>query len=550
MNRKIFRSNFLTSMLVLLATIVFIMGVLYDFFSMQLQKELKSEASYIAYAVKNEGSSYISNFTGNEKRITLIDKDGTVLADTLADVTSLDNHGDRKEVKEALKNGSGTSIRYSDTLMEKTIYYAERLEDGTVLRISAKQYSVVAVLMGLVQPVLIVLVCALILSLILSSRVSKTIINPLNNLDLNHPEDNETYDELAPLLKKIAVQRRQIDEQLKEAAYKQEEFRLITENMAEGFLVIDDKTNLLTYNTAALRLLEIDQVQNGSVLMLNRTKGFREVIEKALNGGRAESTIDIEDRSYTLIANPVIEESKIIGVVIVIIDVTESVNREKLRCEFTSNVSHELKTPLTSISGFAEMMMAGGVTGDTVVDFSKSIYEEAQRLISLVGDIIKISELDERNVAFDQEKIELSEISETIAKRLKPAADKKNISINVFCGNTKILGVRKILEEMIYNLLDNAIKYNKVDGTVDIIVQKEDERVNLIVRDTGIGIPLADQSRVFERFYCVDKSHSKQVGGTGLGLSIVKHGAMYHNATINLESVLDKGTTVTISFNQ
>ena len=550
MNSKIFRSNLLTSMLVLVITLVLIMGVLFNYFEAQLQRELVSEASYITNALEYEGVNYINDFKNADKRITLIDRDGTVIADTSADEKELDNHKDREEVKEAFKSGSGSSVRYSDTLMKKTIYYATLLKNGTVLRVSTTQDSVIIILLGLMYPIILVIVIVLLLTLYLSHRVSKSIINPLNNLDLDNPENNVTYEELTPLLKKVASQKRKIDEQLKQAEQKQEEFRLITENMAEGFLVIDHQTNLLTYNSAALKLLDITEVQKGSVLAVNRTKGFRDVVHKVLTGEHTENTINIDDKHYDLIANPVYDENKVIGAVIVILDVTESVDRETLRSEFTSNVSHELKTPLTSISGFAEMMMSGDTNKETVMDFSKTIYDEAQRLISLVGDIIKISELDERTTEFEQEIVDLAELSNQVAERLKPAADSKNITINVLGGVSKITGVRKILDEMISNLVDNAIKYNKDNGTVDIIVTNTENAAELIVRDTGIGIPQSEQSRVFERFYCVDKSHSKNIGGTGLGLSIVKHGAMYHNAQVSLESILDKGTSVKLKFNK
>ena len=550
MNSKIFRSNLLTSMLVLVITLVLIMGVLFEYFEAQLQRELVSEASYITNALEYEGVNYINDFKNADKRITLIDRDGTVIADTSADEKELDNHKDREEVKEAFKSGSGSSVRYSDTLMKKTIYYATLLKNGTVLRVSTTQDSVIIILLGLMYPIILVIVIVLLLTLYLSHRVSKSIINPLNNLDLDNPENNVTYEELTPLLKKVASQKRKIDEQLKQAEQKQEEFRLITENMAEGFLVIDHQTNLLTYNSAALKLLDITEVQKGSVLAVNRTKGFRDVVHKVLTGEHTENTINIDDKHYDLIANPVYDENKVIGAVIVILDVTESVDRETLRSEFTSNVSHELKTPLTSISGFAEMMMSGDTNKETVMDFSKTIYDEAQRLISLVGDIIKISELDERTTEFEQEIVDLAELSNQVAERLKPAADSKNITINVLGGVSKITGVRKILDEMISNLVDNAIKYNKDNGTVDIIVTNTENAAELIVRDTGIGIPQSEQSRVFERFYCVDKSHSKNIGGTGLGLSIVKHGAMYHNAQVSLESILDKGTSVKLKFNK
>ncbi len=550
MNSKIFRSNMLTSMLVLVTTLVLITGVLFDYFEAQLQRELASEATYITNALEHEGVEYINDFKNSDKRITLIDKDGTVLADTSANEKELDNHKDREEVRDAFASGKGSSVRYSDTLMKKTIYYATLLEDGTVLRVSTTQDSVIIILLGLLYPIIIILVIALILTLYLSHRVSKSIITPLNNLDLDNPENNETYEELTPLLTKVASQKKKINEQLKAAEQRQEEFRLITENMTEGFLVIDHNTNLLTYNSSALRLLDIKEVQKGSVLAVNRTKGFRDVVHKVLQGEHAESTINIDEKHYELIANPVYSEDKVIGAVIVILDITETVNRETLRSEFTSNVSHELKTPLTSISGFAEMMMSGDTNKETVIDFSKTIYDEAQRLISLVGDIIKISQLDEKTTEFEQESVDLTELSNEVAERLKPAAGKKNITINVLGGSGRVVGVRKILDEMIGNLVDNAIKYNKDNGTVDIIVTNSDNKTELIVRDTGIGIPQSEQSRVFERFYCVDKSHSKNIGGTGLGLSIVKHGAMYHNAQISLESVVDKGTSVKLTFNK
>ena len=550
MNSKIFRSNFITSLLVLIVTIILIFGVLFEYFENQLTNELKSEATYISHALENEGEEYIDNFKNEKKRITLIDKNGVVLADTSANEDELDNHSDRDEVKEAMKDGSGTSVRHSNTLMEKTIYYAVRLDNGNILRVSTTQQSIIVILLGLIYPIIIILVIALIITLILSYRVSKSIINPINALDLEHPENNDTYEELTPLLKKISAQKRHINEQIRTAEQKQEEFRLITENMTEGFLVIDNQANLLTYNSAALKLLDITDVQEGTVLMLNRTKGFRDTVQRVLTGEHSESTINVDNKHYNLIANPVYENDRVIGAVIVILDVTEYTNREKMRSEFTSNVSHELKSPLTSISGFAEIMMAGDVPGETVVDFSKTIYKEAQRLISLVSDIIKISELDEKNSGFEQEPVELFELSKSVTERMKPVAEKRNITLNVLGGTAKVMGVSKILEEMIENLVDNAVKYNKDNGTVDVIVTSSDNTCELVVRDTGIGIPQSEQSRVFERFYCVDKSHSKLVGGTGLGLSIVKHGAMFHDAQIKLESTEGKGTSISLIFNK
>lgn len=548
MYKKIFRSSFLTVFLVLIATITLIMGILFHFFEVQIQTELENEANYLSQAVEKEGIHFFDEFERQNNRITLIGTDGKVLFDSDTEAEKLDNHADREEISAAMENGTGKSIRYSQTLTEKTVNYAVRLSDGSILRISTTQYTVITVLFGMLQPILIVLLIALILTAVLSSRVSKSMIEPINTLDLKHPERNETYDELTPLLKKLAEQNRTIEEQLADAHKKQVEFNLITENMSEGFLVIDQDASLLTYNSAAMELFGITPPAEGNVLTFCRTRDFRDTVSKALAGEKAENTMMREERCYSMIANPVFEEKEVIGAVIIILDITEREKRETLRREFTANVSHELKTPLTSISGFAELMKEGDVSADTVVDFSASIYEEAQRLITLVTDIIKISELDGKIIPFQSETVDLYKLSEEIISRLKGQAEKKNITLNLIGGKTEITGVRKILDEMFYNLLDNAIKYNKENGTVDLIINKTESGVTVLVRDTGIGIPATHQCRVFERFYRVDKSHSKQVGGTGLGLAIVKHGAIYHHAGIELESAEGRGTTVTIRF--
>lgn len=556
MNKKIFRSSLLTVCLVLAATIALIMGLLFHFFEKQIQNELANEAGFLAHALENEGAGYFDSFdnknnklAGNN-RITWIDENGTVLFDSRADVSELDNHADRDEIKTAMKEGKGMSTRYSKTLTEKTVNYAIRLSDGSILRVSTEQYTVVTILMGMLQPILFIMFVALILTLVLSARVSKAIIEPINKLDLEVPENNETYEELTPLLRKIADQKETIGEQLADARKKQKEFNLITENMSEGFLVIDADANLLTYNSAALNLLEITPPADRSVLLFCRAKEFRGVISDVLSGIKAENTMVREERSYSLIANPVFEKESVIGAVVVILDITEREKRDALRREFTANVSHELKTPLTSISGFAELMKAGDVLENDVTDFSKSIYDEAQRLITLVNDIIKISELDGQSIPYEKETVDLYELSKEVIGRLEKEADKKNITFHLIGGRAEIIGVHKILEEMLYNLCDNAIKYNKENGTVDVLVNQTGDGVNVIVRDTGIGIPISHQDRVFERFYRVDKSHSKKVGGTGLGLAIVKHGALYHHAKLSLESTVDVGTVVTIAFSK
>lgn len=548
MFNKIFRSGFITSMVVLVMSFLLIFGVLFEYFETRMFDELQSEAKYIAYTVEKNGISVIDDFDTDNKRITVISADGTVLTDTVKEAKELENHSDRKEIIDAISNGSGKSTRYSNTLTEMTLYYAEQLSDGNILRVSTTQNSIIVILLSILHPVLVIVAIAVILSLILSYRISNSIIKPINAINLDNPTANDTYEELTPLLKKLSVQKDTIDRQIKDAHQKREEFKLITENMSEGLIVIDKNANVLSYNRAAVKLLEVQNVKAVGVLAFNRTKEFRDTVYGALSGERRENCINHGENTYNLTANPVYDNDKIIGAVIVIIDITESVKREQLRREFTSNVSHELKTPLTSISGFAEMLKNGGVSEDTVIDFSTSIYDEAQRLIGLVSDIMKLSELDEKSSSIEKENVNLLELSQEIAERFTPVAKKQNVTINVSGDVAYVYGVKKILDEMIYNLCDNAIKYNKENGNADIIVKTNKSHTTICVKDTGIGIPNAEQGRVFERFYRVDKSHSKIIGGTGLGLAIVKHAAAFHNAEISLKSTEGVGTEITVTF--
>ena len=463
----------------------------------------------------------------------------------------MDNHSNRDEVEEAVKSGSGHSIRKSETMTRETIYFAQKLDDGTILRVAVTQDSIWAILAKLIRPAVILFMATVLLSLFLSNMVTKNILSPLNRLDLDHLDNNDVvYDELAPLLNRLQTQQETIRKQLNSAKQRQEEFNLITENMSEGFLVIDKNTDILSWNPSALRLLGMTDEPSGSVLRLNRTRDFRETIFKVLSGKKEELTLQRENRTYKLIANPAYDDNQeeVIGAVFVILDETESIKRENFRREFTANVSHELKTPLTSISGFAELMMGGGMPEETVMDFSKSIYDEASRLISLVNDIINLSSLDDENMEFDWEMIDLYQIASEEIGHLQAAADKKDVKIRLSGVHGNITGVRRIVSEMIYNLCDNAVKYNREHGSIDVNIATTTNHVIVSVQDTGIGIPEADQSRIFERFYRVDKSHSKAVGGTGLGLSIVKHGAQLHNAQIKVSSKLDKGTTITLRF--
>ena len=549
MFKKIFRSSLLTAMIVLLASIFLIMGILHGIFENQLEDQLQKETAFVATAIENEGISYFDNLSKDGDRVTLIDKDGTVLADSQVDVSKLENHGDREEVKQAETEGRGQSVRYSSTMTEKTVYYAQKLDNGQILRISADQFTIVTILLGISQPIAIVVIAAIVLSLILSTNVAKHIVEPINDLDLDEPMENTVYDELSPLLRKIAHQNSTIEEQLKEARQKQEEFRIITDNMSEGFIVIDNQMKILTYNAAALKLFGAEQKTPENILALSRSKPFRDAIYKSLDGEHSQAEMTTDERVYSIISNPVYDtEQEVIGAVIVVIDITEISRREQLRREFTSNVSHELKTPLTSISGFAEIMKSGGTDEATVVDFSRSIYDEAQRLISLVSDIIKLSELDDGTIEYEPETVDLYTLSLEIASRLSPQAQEKKIHFTVNGEKAEITGVRKILDEIIFNLFDNAVKYNRSGGDVKVSVKNSADTVTVTVSDTGIGIPTVQQDRVFERFYRVDKARSKSIGGTGLGLSIVKHGVMYHNAQISLESKENEGTTVVINF--
>ena len=524
-------------------------ALLFSFLESRTLDELREEANILSYGIEAQGQEYLDRIN-TDRRVTLIRRDGTVLYDNEADASTMENHSNREEVEEAVKSGSGHSIRKSETMTRETIYFAQKLDDGTILRVAVTQDSIWAILAKLIRPAVILFMATVLLSLFLSNMVTKNILSPLNRLDLDHLDNNDVvYDELAPLLNRLQTQQETIRKQLNSAKQRQEEFNLITENMSEGFLVIDKNTDILSWNPSALRLLGMTDEPSGSVLRLNRTRDFRETIFKVLSGKKEELTLQRENRTYKLIANPAYDDNEeVIGAVIVILDETESIKRENFRREFTANVSHELKTPLTSISGFAELMMGGGMPDETVMDFSKSIYDEASRLISLVNDIINLSSLDDENMEFDWEMIDLYQIASEEIGHLQAAADKKDVKIRLSGVHGNITGVRRIVSEMLYNLCDNAVKYNREHGSIEVKIATTTNHVIVSVQDTGIGIPEADQSRIFERFYRVDKSHSKAVGGTGLGLSIVKHGAQLHNAQIKVSSKLDKGTTITLRF--
>lgn len=543
MTKRIFKSIFVVSLLVLAGSTGLTLSILYHYFGNQLEKELRTEAAYLAIAVEKEGLEAFESLPAQAERVTYVDKDGTVLFDNLADSRDMENHGQREEIQEAREKGFGTAVRNSHTLSRKTMYYAMKLEDGTILRVSSVQYNVPALLGGMVQPVLIMLVAMTALAAWIAFRVSRHIVEPVNALDLEHPEENQVYDEIAPLLTKINRQQKSLKHEIAEAKRQQEEFSIITENMEEGFLVIDAHTEVLSYNSSALRLLGAG-TQNGrqSVLTLNRSEGFQNLIERVLEGKHMVTNLDFQGRSCQVAANPVWQEDKVTGAVIVILDVTERMRGEQMRREFTANVSHELKTPLTSISGFAEIINDGFVKPEDTKKFAGRIFKEAQRLITLVNDVIKISQLDEGKFFCEKEAVDLYEAAREILKRLEERAKENNIHLYLYGPHVKVNTVRVILEEVLYNLCDNGLKYNKQNGSLTVTISEEAGRTQIVVEDTGIGISEEDKMRIFERFYRVDKSHSKAIGGTGLGLSIVKHGSMFLGADVKVESTLGEGS--------
>lgn len=549
MTKKIFKSIMFVCALVLAVGLAAVMGILYRNFDRQMRKELSKEAAYLAYGVEQQGLNYLKNIKDKSARITYIDQDGTVLFDNEADVSEMKNHSDRTEFQKAEKYGAGESSRYSDTLSEKTIYYALRLKDGTVLRVSGTQDSVLALVENLIFPLCGLLCLMLILSGIMASAISKRIVKPINELDLESPEENLIYEELSPLLSKIHRQNREIQNQLELAKQQQEEFALITENMQEGLIVIDKYTMILSANSSAWNLFHMDRVCQGeSVYCLDREEEFRHAIEQVLSGEHTELVLKLNGSDIQLIANPVIRDKKTEGAVVLLVNVTEKLERESLRREFSANVSHELKTPLTSISGFAEIMQSGLVKCEDIPQFAGRIYKESQRLLQLVEDVIQISQLDEEKTSYTWEPVDVYQVCKNAFESLKEKAKRLNVHLYI-CGEyMKMEAVRTLLEEAVYNVCDNAIKYNRNEGSVSVFLTQTAQEIQIVVKDTGVGIPKEDQDRVFERFYRVDKSHSKEIGGTGLGLSIVKHAVGALKGSVILRSEEGNGTEICMKF--
>lgn len=548
MTKRIFRSIFTVTSTVLLASLVLIIGVLYDYFATVHENTLRTQTQLAVHGVENQGPSYFDGLKALGFRLTWVDADGTVLYDSQADASSMENHAYREEIKKAIETGLGESERTSATLAEKTLYRAVKLSDGTVLRGSMEQYTVLTLAMGIAQPVCVVLVLAIILASLFASRLSKRIVQPLNSLDLDKPLENEIYEELAPLLTRIESQHRQISSHLEELQQKQDEFAAVTGSMNEGLILLNSKGGILSINNAAMSLFNTDIGCIGeNILTVDRSTTMQKLVSDALGGRHSEAFMELAGSVYQVDSSPTISGGKVIGACILAIDVTEKAKSDRQRREFSANVSHELKSPLHSIMGSAELIESGLAKSEDVPRFVGHIRSEASRLLALIDDIIRLSQLDE-GVELPDEDIDLMEVVDETVSALADKAREKGVCVDVIGERLYVRGVRRLLHEIVYNLCDNGIKYNVPGGKLTVSLSKKNVNALLTVSDTGIGIPPEDRERVFERFFRVDKSHSKQTGGTGLGLSIVKHAAQYLGAKLELKSKPGQGTTIRVWF--
>lgn len=548
MTKKIFHSILLVAGAVLLASLFVITGALYEYFGIIQKKQLKDELGLAAVSVEQQGDDFLKRLSPDRYRITWINTEGNVIYDTRTDAESLENHADRTEIKQALKDGYGESIRYSSTLLEKTIYCAQRLTDGSVLRISVSRATIGVLMLGILQPILIVLIAALVLSGMLAKRLSKRIVEPLNSLDLEHPLDNDSYEELSPLLNRINRQHNQITAQMRELKKRTDQFAQITASMNEGLVLLDNRGCILSINPAAIEIFGAEPSCVGQdFLSVDRSHDMSVAIQAALKDGHSEIHASRKGLIYQFDISRIAADGETAGVVILAFDITEKETAEQNRREFTANVSHELKTPLQGIIGSAELIENGMVKPEDMSRFVGHIRLEAQRLVTLIGDIIRLSQLDEGG-DMPRENVDLLSVASAVADDLLPSADGQGISIAVEGFPANVYGVKRLLYEIVYNLCDNAIKYNRQGGSVKISTVSEGGFSSVTVSDTGIGIAPEYQNRIFERFFRVDKSHSKSSGGTGLGLSIVKHAVQYHHGKIELTSAPGNGTSITVSF--
>lgn len=547
MTGKIFRAILTVALIVLVISLLTVTGFLYDYFGTIQEKELRDQLNFAAVGTESLGISFLEKLRGENYRLTLIQEDGTVLFDTDADPQTMENHRDREEIQQAFWGGTSRSSRYSSTLTEKTTYEAVRLTDGTVLRISVSHYTSWLLLLGMIQPVLIIGVLAAVLSGLLASSMAKKVVTPLNTLDLEHPLENDTYPELSPLLHRIHVQHQEIEIQIKNLQQKNNEFQLVTDNMGEGLVLLNENGIVLTINTAAKKIFQTDDNCIGEdFLTVDRKQDLHNSISQALETGHCSLKSCRNNREYNFDINRIESEGKVLGAVMLIFDITLQTEGERRRREFTANVSHELKTPLQSIIGSTELLENNMVQQHDIPRFLGHIKKQATRLLHLIQDILRLSQLDE-GIELNKEAVDLRSLTEEIIDSLEASAQEKNIHLNLE-GNAHMQGMKSLLYEILYNLIDNGIKYNIPGGDVTVSLQETEKNIVVSVSDTGIGIPEEDHSRVFERFYRVDKSHSKSSGGTGLGLSIVKHGVELHKGQITVESEEKMGTTMTIVF--
>ena len=548
MTSRIFKAICTVTLAVRLASLVVVMGVLYDYFSNSQLGQLRSLTSVVSRGVADEGAAFLDELESDRYRVTWIAADGSVLYDSQSDPAQMGNHLDREEVREALETGFGESARYSTTLTEKLLYFAERLPDGTVLRLSGAQYTTLTLTLAIVQPVLVIIAVAVVIALLLASRLSKKIVEPLNSIDLDEPLSSRAYPELSPLLERLDSQQRQLRQHAAELRRRKEELETITDNMSEGFVLLNEKGKILSINRRAAQTLGVSGDSAETIYTCAVGAGVRELADSARGGLATERTLDIANRRYRFNTSPIMTDAAPSGIAMLIFDVTESEQAEQMRREFTANVSHELKTPLHSISGCAELLKDGMVRSEDIRRFSEQIYSEAQRMIRLVDDIIRLSCLDEGGKGMAREQTDLYALAEAVVESLRPTAEAAEVSLSLEGGSACLDGIPQLLSGIIYNLCDNAIKYNRMGGSVSVRVDGRAEEIVLSVSDTGIGIAPEHRQRIFERFYRVDKSHSKEVGGTGLGLSIVKHAALLHGAEIELESAVGAGTVVRVRF--
>ena len=548
MKRKLFLNFLLIGLLAAFLCCACLVAVMANQSERQTFHQLAEEAMLAQQGYTNAGDTWLASLD-TDLRLTHIAADGTVLFDNEANASTMANHLDRKEIAQALAEGSGQNIHQSETMMERTLYYATRLDAGTVLRVAYTQRSALFAVMSSLPMIAGILLVMALLCVVLAARLSSQLVKPINAVDLDAPRMNEVYPELSPLVERIQQQNHTIRDQMEQLVQSQHEFTAITENMSEGFLLVSTRMEVLSGNHAAFDLLKMDDSRQPLLLR----KACREpriitAAESALAGIKDEAIIPFGTMSWQMIATPVSADGHLSGAVILLLDVTERTDREALRREFSANVSHELKTPLTSISGYAELMKEGMLPPEKTKDAAATIYRESQRLIALIGDIIKLSQLDEAEGRFEQEQVDLYRMAGDMLDDLRMVADERHVTLNLTGSSQSVIGVPHVLREMLYNLCDNAIKYNREGGSVTVHVTQIQRHVHVTVKDTGIGIPADEQQRIFERFYRVDKSRSRAMGGTGLGLSIVKHGAQLHHANIDLHSEPGKGTAITIIF--